>query len=78
MKKKQKDMKKIGTLGRKVNRALLPLFLFQHNAYHQASFHEKENYLSEAHIRQSDFYLFITLFGLFLGVSLILRMILLS
>lgn len=78
MKKKQKDMKKIGTLGRKVNKALLPLFLFQHNAYNQASLHEKENYLSEAHLRQSDFYLFISLFGLFLGVSFFLRMILLS
>jgi len=70
-------MKKIGTLGRKVNRALLPLFLFQHNDYHQASFHEKENYLSEAHVRQSDFYLFITLFGLFLSATILLRIILL-
>ncbi|MFM7758517.1 MAG: hypothetical protein ACKO6J_06230 [Crocinitomicaceae bacterium] len=48
-------MKKISTLGRKVNRALLPLFLYQHNDYHQASFHEKENYLTEAKVRQSDF-----------------------
>lgn len=76
MKKKLKIMKKIGKIGRKVNRALLPL-LFQHNDYHQASFHEKENYISEAHLRQSNFYLFITLFGLFLSAIILLRIILL-
>jgi hypothetical protein len=46
--------------------------------FQQANFHEKEQYLTNAQLRQSDFYLFVTLFGLFLGVSLVLRMILLG
>jgi hypothetical protein len=71
-------MKKIGTIGRKVNKALLPLFLMQTQDFQQANFHEKEQYLTNAQLRQSDFYLFVTLFGLFLGVSLVLRMILLG
>ena len=70
-------MKKISFLSKKVNKAMLPLFLLNKKEYSKAILEEKEQLISEAYNRQSDFFLFFTLFGLFLSVSLCLRMILL-
>jgi hypothetical protein len=71
-------MKRVATMGSKLNKVILPLFVKQINKFDQFSLLEKEQRVTNAYARQSDFYLFFTLFGLFLGVTFSIRMILLA
>ncbi len=71
-------MKRVATIGLKLNKAILPLFVKQINKFDQFNLLEKEQRVTNAYARQSDFYLFFTLLGLFLGVTFSIRMILLA